>query len=166
MRHIIKFWAVIFIISCGQQEKVKNYESETSSIIDTIPTQSHSQNEVLQQETHQLNLDFKIDSSEEESSKFLTIYRDKKKILTHTIFKTDGDCSSINIELGNYKINGNQIIFYTYWAAADRQNIALFPFGFRKQIFVTDEKGKLTKLDAKIFIENYVDQKVGKEIFY
>ena len=111
-------------------------------------------------------LKFIIDSNNEEGSKILNIYRNEIKILSHTILKKEGDCSSINVELGNYKLIGNKIIFYSYWAATDRQNISLFPFGFSKQTYQIEESGKVTKLNSEIFIEDNVEMEIGKEIFY
>ena len=60
----------------------------------------------------------------------------------------------------------NRLIFYSYWAATDRQNILIFPFGFRKQTYSIEESGRLSKLTAEIFIEDNIEKSIGKEIFY
>lgn len=78
------------------------------------------------------NFHFKIINNENSSEKMLKISCDNKPIITHILHKDDGDCSSIQIELGNYDIKNNKIIFYTYWVAADLQGILTYPFGFRK----------------------------------
>lgn len=87
----------------------------------------------------------------------IEVYRDGKKILTHTAFAEDGDCSSISYEIGSYKISGNQILFYTYWTAADRQGLLIYPSGVRKQIYNVMEDGKIKLSEAKIYMEEIID---------
>ena len=47
-----------------------------------------------------------------EQSECIEIYRNNKKLLTHILSIFDGDCSSENIELGEYEINDSTITFY------------------------------------------------------
>ncbi len=86
----------------------------------------------------------------------VTVYRKNKKLFTHTIHITEGDCSSENLELGTYEINGNQIIFYSYWASGDRMGVNIFPFGFRKQVYTVDKKGIVSLTQAQFYIETDV----------
>ncbi len=95
----------------------------------------------------------------EESNKFLELYRGDNRLLTHTIFKEEGDCSSIHIQLGKYKITGSKIIFYSYWGSTDRMPNLILPFGFRKQIYSVDSAGVLKLIDSQIYMENYVKTK-------
>lgn len=97
-----------------------------------------------------------LDTLESAKNKIVELYRNEKKLLTHTVFKEEGDCSSIHIQLGNYKVEGNKIIFYSYWAATDRMPSSILPFGFREQIYTIDSSGILKLTEAKIYIENYV----------
>lgn len=106
------------------------------------------------------NFHFKIINDENSSEKNLKISRDNKPVITHILHKDDGDCSSIQIELGNYDIKNNKIIFYTYWAAADLQGILTYPFGFRKQIYNVSTNGNLALAKATIYIEeDYINDK-------
>jgi hypothetical protein len=165
MTQSINIVLLFFFVSCGQHK-------QDSSYVETVPKTSNNTNfdtaKTFQKSgstNSSSNLKFVIDSTNE-YSKILTVYRDKQKLLTHTIYKNDGDCSSVSIELGNYKISGNEVIFYSYWASADRQGLILMPFGFRKQIFRLDDNNKLQIKENKIYIEDYIDKTVGKENFY
>lgn len=100
-----------------------------------------------------------LDTLESAEHKIVELYRNEKKLLTHTVFKEEGDCSSTHIQLGNYKIEGNTIKFYSYWAATDRMPGSILPFGFREQIYSIDNLGILKLIGAKIYIENYVTSK-------
>ena len=93
----------------------------------------------------------------EEQLEYIALYRNDKKILTHTIAKFEGDCSSENIELGDYKIVGTQLIFYTYWASGDRMMKNIYPYGFRKQIYSVDANGIVSLESSKLYIESYID---------
>lgn len=97
-----------------------------------------------------------LDTLESAENKIVELYRNEKKLLTHTIFKEEGDCSSIHIQLGSYKVEGDHIIFYSYWAATDRMPGSILPFGYREQKYFVDSSGKLKLSNAKIYIENYV----------
>ena len=106
------------------------------------------------------NFHFKIINNENSSEKILKISRDNKPVITHILHKDDGDCSSIQIELGTYEIQSDHIIFYTYWAAADLQGILIYPFGFRKQIYDIKKNGNLELSTATIYIEeDYINDK-------
>ncbi len=92
-----------------------------------------------------------------EQADYIELYRNGKKILTHTNFKTDGDCSSENLELGTYKIQGDKIYFYSYWASGDRMQKNVYPYGFRKQVYKVKENGEVTATNSVLYIESYVD---------
>lgn len=105
-----------------------------------------------------------LDSIEGVDHKILNVFRENEKILTHTIFKEEGDCSSINIELGNYSIVGNEIVFYSYWAVTDRMPIFLAPYGFQKKIYSVNNSGLIKFKEATIYIEDYVENN-NKNLF-
>ena len=98
----------------------------------------------------------KLDTLESAENEIVELYRNGKKLLTHTMFKEEGDCSSTHIQLGKYKVDKNKIIFYTYWAGTERMPSLVLPFGFREQIYTVDSLGILKLSEAKIYIENIV----------
>ncbi|UUV20484.1 hypothetical protein [Paenimyroides aestuarii] len=93
-------------------------------------------------------------------------YRGNKQLLTHTAYKEEGDCSSVSVELGTYKTTANAIIFYSYWATADRMPSFVVPFGFRKQIYSVDKNGKLALVKSEIYIEDYLQKNAKNANFY
>ncbi len=95
-----------------------------------------------------------LDGAQEKS---LKLFRGKKELLTHTLISLEGGCSSEHIQLGDYSIVKNNIVFYTYWASADRMP-NLLPYGFQKQIYTVNSLGKLSLEESKIYIENYTVQ--------
>ncbi|MBL4746160.1 MAG: hypothetical protein JKY08_07305 [Flavobacteriaceae bacterium] len=98
----------------------------------------------------------KLDTLESAENKIIELYRGGEKLLTHTVFKEEGDCSSIHIQLGQYQILDDKIIFYSYWAATDRMSGSILPFGYRKQQYSVDSLGFLKLVESKIYIENIV----------
>ncbi len=98
----------------------------------------------------------KLDTLESAENEIVELYRNGKKLLTHTMFKEEGDCSSTHIQLGKYKVDKNKIKFYTYWAATERMPGLILPFGFREQIYTVDSLGILKLSESKIYIENIV----------
>lgn len=123
-------------------------------LIFLISTFTFGQNKTIKI-NHQ-DFELKILKSEDSLLKTLEISRDNGKILTHTLYQEDGDCSSIQIEIGNYEVKNNQIIFYSYWAAADLQGLLSYPFGFRKQIYSVNNEGKLRLRNSEIYIEDKI----------
>ncbi|WP_335990847.1 hypothetical protein [Acinetobacter bereziniae] len=87
----------------------------------------------------------------------IELYRHGKKLLTHTLYATSGDCSITQIEVGDYAVKDNQIIFYSYWAAADRQGIWSYPYGVRKQTYTVDAKGNVKLVSALLYVEDVMD---------
>ncbi len=108
----------------------------------------------------------KIDTLEGAEFETATLYRNDKKLLTHTLIRQEGDCSSVSIELGKYVIDDAKIIFYSYWAIADRMPSRLIPFGFRKQVYTVDRAGKLNLINSVIYIEDFIENQLGKDKFY
>lgn len=86
----------------------------------------------------------------------IELYRKGKKLLTHTLDAASGDCSITQIELGDYAVKDNQLIFYSYWAAADRQGIWTYPYGVRKQTYAVDAQGNVKLIDAVLYIEDVI----------
>lgn len=101
----------------------------------------------------------KVDTLESGGNEIVELYRNGKKLLTHTMFEEFGDCSSIHLKLGKYEVKGNSIVFYSYWAATDRMPGTILPFGFREQIYSVDSIGKLRLTGAEIYIENFATSK-------
>ena len=75
----------------------------------------------------------------------------------------DGDCSSENIELGDYEISNNNLTLYTYWASGDRMQKNIYPFGFRKEIYTFKKEGTIELEQSNIYIEDYVDSYTAHE---
>ena len=86
--------------------------------------------------------------------KDIELYRNNQKLLTHTIYSTSGDCSISQIELGDYEVKDNNIIFYSYWASGDRQGLWTYPYGVRKQTYTVDAKGKVKLVSAVLYVED------------
>ena|SRR6218665_1450324 len=129
-------------------------------------TKTSGQNKNKNKIINQRNFEFRHIKTDNTSLQKVEIFRDKKKILTHTLYNDDGDCSSIQIELGNYKIIKHQLIFYTYWIAADRQGLLVYPFGFRKQTYSLKNTAKIKLIESEIYIENYVNDTKLKGMLY
>ena len=86
----------------------------------------------------------------------IELYRDDHQLLSHTLRLETGDCSIVSIELGDYEVKNNQIIFYSYWASADRQGLWMYPYGVRKQVYVVDAKGTVKLLSSVIYVEDII----------
>lgn len=84
----------------------------------------------------------------------IELYRGAKKLLTHTQRLSTGDCSILTIELGDFEVKNDQLIFYTYWAVGDRQGLWTFPYGVRKQVYSVDPKGMVKLISAEIYVED------------
>jgi hypothetical protein len=104
----------------------------------------------------------KLDTLEGAENEIIKLYRGNKELLSHTKFKEEGDCSSIKIQLGSYYLTDNDIIFYSYWAAADRMPSSLFPNGYMKQVYTVNSLGLVSLKEAKIYIEDFVDNENKK----
>lgn len=84
----------------------------------------------------------------------IELYRGAKKLLTHTQRLSTGDCSILTIELGDFEVKNDQLIFYTYWAAGDRQGLWTFPYGVRKQIYSVASNGTVKLTSAVVYVED------------
>ncbi|WP_151801948.1 hypothetical protein [Acinetobacter guillouiae] len=106
---------------------------------------------------NQNNFELKTVMNEDEADflrKDIELYRNNQKLLTHTIYSTTGDCSILQIELGDYEVKDNKIIFYSYWASGDRQGLWTYPYGVRKQTYTVDAKGKVKLVSAVLYVED------------
>ncbi len=116
---------------------------------------------VGQAKTHRINHHnfsletHKVKKYESDRTEIIHLYRGKKKLLSHTLFKEDGDCSSVTIQLGDYSVENNNIIFYSYWASADRMPLFL-RFGFQKQVYSVADNGIVRLESSKIYIEDII----------
>lgn len=81
----------------------------------------------------------------------LELYRNGKKLLTHTMTYIEGDCNSETVELGAYKIGKNEITFYSYWALQGDAPVS--PYGVRKQVYNVDNNGRLRRTHSTIYLE-------------
>ena len=84
-------------------------------------------------------------------NRHIDIYRNKIKVLSFTLLKTEGDCNSQSVELGKYEIVDSTIIFYTYWARAGDAPVS--PYGVRKQTYIVTANGKINFDKGEIYIE-------------
>ncbi len=98
--------------------------------------------------------EFRIVTNDILSSEVVDVFRDNKKIHSHTLSLFDGDCSSEFIELGTYEVTGNTVTFYSYWASADRMRSPLLIFGARKQVYGITPAGELELKKAEIYLED------------
>jgi len=86
-----------------------------------------------------------------DSIKKIEVFRDKTKLLSHTIYEISGDHNSEAVELGSYNTSDSTITFYSYWNRAGDAPVS--PYGVRKQIYTVDRNGKLILIDSEIYIE-------------
>lgn len=119
-----------------------------------LTTVLYSQNKTVTINNHQFIFkNVLINNDSGNPTKQIEIYRNKKKLLTHTISEIWGDCNSESVELGRFEINNNTIIFYTYWAKAG--DAPTSPYGVRKQVYTIDSFGNLMFLKGKIYVETF-----------
>jgi hypothetical protein len=92
-----------------------------------------------------------VENDNGDSAEQLQIYDDDQKVLSHTISLIEGDCNSESVQLGGYETQNNRFILYTYWTRTGDAPVS--PYGFRKQIYSVDEKGRLILVKGIIYIE-------------
>ncbi len=88
---------------------------------------------------------------------FILVMTRNQKHLQHTIYATDGDCSSVNVEIGTYEYVDDFLILYSYWASADRMQSNVYPYGFRKRSYQFLPNGNLVFVSSKLYIESYMN---------
>ena len=119
-----------------------------------------SQNEIININGHTFeistNLPDNIDDREWDHNYFISLKRNGKELLIHTMFHRHSDCSGLSFDLGSYKIERNFITFYSYWASANKQNHHYYGFGFRKQVYEVKDNGKVEMANANIYLEDIV----------
>ena len=86
-----------------------------------------------------------------DSIKQIELYKEKLRLLTHIISKSEGDCNSESIELGTFETTETTITLYSYWTRAGDAPVS--PFGVRKQIYSVDKNGNLKLTKAELYIE-------------
>ncbi len=73
-----------------------------------VLTLNYSFGQVKNYNIFNYNFSFKIQKNNLEDT-VLEVYRGQKKIMSHILLKEDGDCSSVNLTLGDYFIKNNEI---------------------------------------------------------
>lgn len=86
-----------------------------------------------------------------DSIRKLTLYRDGKPLLTHTLHETAGDHNSEEVALGTFETTDSTIIFYSYWSRAG--DAPASPYGVRKQVYSVAPNGALRRTHAVLYIE-------------
>jgi|GEM_PF-789025 len=87
----------------------------------------------------------------------LHLYRVDKKgnekfLLSHTLDYAVGDCNSMSVEMGDFKILDSTLTFYTFWC---RQGDApVSPWGARIQKYKVTENGIVKKASSRLYIES------------
>lgn len=99
----------------------------------------------------------KNSGEDSQETEYIELFRNNKKLLSHIKSNFEGDCSSENIELGDYQVVGSDIIFYSYWASGDRMGKNIYPFGFRKQVYSVSDTGAVVLKKSEIYLETYID---------
>jgi hypothetical protein len=74
-----------------------------------------------------------------------------KRLLSHRLFISDGDCNSEALELGGYTVYDSLITFYSFWCKAGDAPVS--PFGARKQVYKVAADGKVTLASSVLYIE-------------
>ena len=116
---------------------------------------------------NQHNFEIKITKGEDRfgfEQESFELYRASQKLLSHTKHLSTGNGSISSIEIGDYDIKGNQLIFYTYWASGDTQGLWAYPYGVRKQIYTVNAKGGVDLTTAVIYVEDYNSEGDPQEI--
>lgn len=73
-------------------------------------------------------------------------------LLQHTLFYEDGDHNSTVLELGDYEVQGDRIVFYSYWANAGDAPTSYS--GVRKQVYQVSHKGRVTLKESQLYIDS------------
>lgn len=116
-----------------------------------------AETQTIQINHHRFEIKTATTESEEGFERYaVELYRNQHKLLSHTLKYNTGDCSILTTELGDYDVKNNQLIFYTYWAAGDRQGLWTYPYGVRKQVYSVDAKGVVKPISAVIYVEDVV----------
>ena len=116
---------------------------------------------------NQHNFEIKITKGEDRfgfEQESFELYRASQKLLSHTKHLSTGNGSISSIEIGDYDIKGNQLIFYTYWASGDTQGLWAYPYGVRKQIYTINAKGGVDLTTAVIYAEVFNSEGSPEEV--
>ena len=112
-------------------------------------------------QTERLNINgyefvFKKTSGELNQLKSLKLFRiepnrEEKYLLEHILYEGLGDCNSLSVEMGNYVVEGNQIVFNTFWCRFGDAPVS--PWGARSQTYQVQADGKLALSASELYIE-------------
>lgn len=85
--------------------------------------------------------------------KFLSVHRirEKQSVLNHVLFSKESDCNSQSLQLGAYKLDGDSLILYSYWAWIGDAPIS--PFGVRKQVYQVSDNYNILLKSGLIYLE-------------
>lgn len=81
----------------------------------------------------------------------IEFYNENQLVLSHVTRKSIGDCNSISLTLGTYRIHNDSIVLYTYWALLGDAPVS--PYGAKKEVYTVSEQGDLVLASSIIYIE-------------
>lgn len=87
----------------------------------------------------------------------------RKWLMKHKTQEMIGDCNSLTVELGDYRVSDTTITFYTAWTYDDNN---MFPVGVRRQVYRVTEAGALVRMKAEIHLIHDVPPCVKDIEFY
>ena len=93
---------------------------------------------------------------EEDTTIHFVLLKNNKPLLKHTLWEEEGDCNSMDIEIGDYDVTDSSIIFYSYYAWIG--GCCGLPYGVREQIYKVNDKGNLYLDQSEIYLERYKDK--------
>jgi len=94
---------------------------------------------------------YMISEFNDEHDKVLELYRNNKKLLSHTLREFSGDSNSLSIEIGDYAVKDSTIIFYSYWGRLG--DAPASPYGVRKQIYTILDSGKVKMKESLVYLD-------------
>lgn len=147
----------------------KDFQSKKAKVecVDTISDQTASSGFKRKSVSFgKVTLDFVSKFDSINAIRTIELFNAQKKIHTHVLFREEGDCSSVFLEIGSYEIKENTLIFYTYWCGADRMSNTLVPFGAKIKEFKISKKGELLSIKAEVYKEDFVNDKKNKGVEY
>ena len=86
---------------------------------------------------------------------FLRIFREEKNglksLLTFPLFRSYADGHYEEVELGKYRVEGNELLLFTWWNFRGQDNAA--PVGAKKMVYEVREDGKLYWKSGLVYLE-------------
>ena len=74
-----------------------------------------------------------------------------KKMLSHVLKESIGDCNSESLEIGGYTSTNSTLTFYSFWCT--RGDAPVSPYGARIQVYSIDTTGKIKLKSSQVYIE-------------